>query len=116
MYKNQIVQDTFEHARTRLMERYGLDISPEEHDKVIDQIQLGFHECIKKQSNTRRVYSVTFKGEEAVCIYSTSRKCIVTFLHKTHISDNGNRRWKKKSKKIRRANRAAHYRKKVYGL
>lgn len=66
------------HVRTRALQRFGWDLSREEIDRVIRDIQQGRAIFIDRQSNNVTRYSVTVRDMTVGVVYDKQRKCIRT--------------------------------------
>ena len=68
------------HAKRRALQRYDISLNREDLEKIIQLIQTGKGRCIEKQSNTRTIFIVEYKGKDCKVVYDKLRKNICTFL------------------------------------
>ena len=68
------------HAKTRALQRYDLDLSREDLEELVRQIQLGKAEFILRQSCRVSFFAVELRGQKFPVVYDKQRKTIVTVL------------------------------------
>lgn len=68
------------HARRRALERFGLNMGPVRHAKLVRDVQSGAARFVERQSNRVTVWDADLDGHTVRIIYDGSRKQIVTFL------------------------------------
>ena len=69
------------HAITRAKERYDLNLSPDEVERIEFRIRQNY-ECffLEKSSNTRSIWLMRVEGVMCVVVYNNAQKCLSTFL------------------------------------
>lgn len=77
------------HAKKRVFERYGIELTNTDLDKMVKTIQSGDAEFIEGKTNTRVVHIVKYKKTEFRVLYSGTMKRIVTFLPLEEGENNG---------------------------
>lgn len=68
------------HAKRRARERFGVNLSEPQFDALIKDIQDNKLEFIERQSNRVTVWRGMLEDKEAIVVYDSSRKEIVTFI------------------------------------
>ncbi len=68
------------HARRRAAERFGVHLTREAEQEILDKIRSGKATFIRKESNRVSLFGVIFTGKETVVVYDRSRKTIVTLM------------------------------------
>lgn len=77
----QVITAKRNHATRRAKERHGLDLSRDDFDDMVREIQTGRAAILEKQSNTRSVFLVSApKHSKLAVVYDRKRKVIVTVL------------------------------------
>jgi hypothetical protein len=77
------------HAKRRVFERYNIELTNNDLDKMIKIIQSGGAEFVQGKTNTRVVHIVTYLKTKFRVLYSASMKRIVTFLPFEEENTNG---------------------------
>ena len=69
------------HAIQRAEERYGLELSMQEIERIEFRIRQN-HECLflEKSSNTRSLWLMRVDNVMVVVVYNNAQKCLSTFL------------------------------------
>lgn len=71
----------YQHFKKRLWQRYGLEINRKELVELQHLIQTsGGKYRIDRQSNTRVLHKIPFKGHELIVVYSNVQHNFVTVL------------------------------------
>ena len=73
-------KDVRDHFNIRLYERYGIVITKEEYQNLIDQIHRGEAKLVEVQSLTRKVYKISLRDKEMFVVYNPKRKLFHTVL------------------------------------
>lgn len=68
------------HARKRAEERFGVELLPDVHNCLVNQIQGHGATFLKRESNRVSVWQVTLLGEKCKAVYDNQRKLIVTLI------------------------------------
>ncbi len=74
--RNQI-----KHARKRFKKRFQIDINDNQYIQIINKIQKGRAEFIRRQSNRVSVWDVDFEGKLIRVVYDKKTTAIVTALY-----------------------------------
>ena len=68
------------HAKQRVKERFGIDITSEDYDRMVAMInETGEAKFVKKLTNTRALFLIPYMDKEYYAIYNNKSKRIVTF-------------------------------------
>lgn len=70
------------HAMRRFAQRFPRELTDDEYNSLIKQIQSGKARFIEKQSNRISIFQVKIEDITAIAVYDKSRKTIITFLNK----------------------------------
>lgn len=68
------------HAKRRLYERYGFNVTTAELQEIVKEIQTGKAQSSGKISNRVSNWIVNFRGTKVKVGYDRLRKCIITAL------------------------------------
>ena len=69
------------HAISRAKERYGMDLSPTDIERIEFRIRQDYEVFfLEKTTNTRSIWLTRYDGVLMVAVYNTSQKCLSTFL------------------------------------
>ena len=68
------------HTKRRLQERYNLSINRKTRKEIIRKIQNGDAECVRIDSNARKVFDVEVKGVTVRVMYNKRKKELLTAL------------------------------------
>lgn len=68
------------HAKRRAAERYDLEITENDLNRIIKSIQNGEGQLIRRQSHRVSIWSVICQTKECVVVYDKLRKNIASFL------------------------------------
>jgi hypothetical protein len=70
------------HAKRRFRERFGVNLTHDQHDLLLKQISTNRAKFIERQSNRITVWEVTLStGEKAQVVHDSKRHLIVTALY-----------------------------------
>ena len=80
--KRKITKKTAQklHLRSRARTRFGLELTPEDHEALVETVAHGRRTFLGRQSNRVSVFLVEFGGREMKVIYDRSRGTVVTAL------------------------------------
>lgn len=73
-------ESELEHFQKRMIERFGISISKDRCKKIVQEIQQGKHQFLKKQSLRVKKYLVNIDENLIEVIYDKNRKMLVTAL------------------------------------
>jgi hypothetical protein len=68
------------HAKKRVWERYSIEFTNADLNKIIAKIHNGDAVFVEGKTNTRTVHKIEYEGTDFLVLYSRSMKRIVTFL------------------------------------
>lgn len=68
------------HALRRFDERFDLQLNDNQYKQIVNMIQKGRAEFIRKQSNRITHWDVTFQDQVIRVVYDKARKVVVTAL------------------------------------
>jgi len=77
---NKIEKDRTNHFKKRVRERYNLELSKNDLEKIISLIKEGNAIFIERISWTRQKYLVEFRGQKLCLVYSSTQENLVTAL------------------------------------
>jgi len=77
------------HARRRFQQRFGISLTKELKDEILDTIHKGWANFVEKQSNRISLFDVFVKGKKIRVVYDKMRKNIVSALYPEGIKDDG---------------------------
>lgn len=85
MHKTFPIEYKFDHSRQRCNDRYGVDITREEYDRMCAKIQGDKSEDMQCEhvvaySKTYSLWKIRYKGRVFYPVYGKTRSCIYTFL------------------------------------
>lgn len=110
------------HAIVRAMDRYGVLITIDLYELLVNKIQGDQSKFLLNISKSKTVHNIQHCGEEYWCVYSRTSKCIVTFLHKSWVSQDKDGNWEFSQKfwsyhrKRKHKQNIKKYRRKLKGL
>lgn len=70
----------YRHLKSRFFERFHIELTKQDCDYMIKQIQSGKSKCIVTQSRNRSLHLVTLFDKEFAVIYNKDKKIIHTVL------------------------------------
>ena len=74
--KNQI-----KHARKRFLNRFDIDLNDNQYIQLVNKIQKGRGELVRRQSNRVSIWDIEFEGQMIRVVYDKKTKAIVTALY-----------------------------------
>lgn len=90
------------HAIKRAMERFGILVSNEMYERMIDMIQKKESTPLLKVSGTKSFHRIQLEEETFTVLYSKATKSIITFYHNGWIHKDKTGQWRVKSKSLSR--------------
>jgi predicted HTH domain antitoxin len=78
-FKDKVVKERV-HAKRRAKERYGIELNASSYEEINNIIRTGNAKLLKKQSLTRKLYEVRYRGILLKVAYDKARGQVVTFL------------------------------------
>jgi len=78
-------QAQIQHAKRRCAERLGVVISRKDIKDMVNRIQQGDGEFVRKQSNRVTLWKMDIAGQEATVVYDKLRKTIVSVIAQNDI-------------------------------
>lgn len=94
------VKHLLRHASQRANERYGLQLTRNDHEAICRIIREGHAIVLEKQSNTKTKYALEYKGQWLAVVYSKKLKCLYTCLPDVVLAKYATR-FKKVAKEVR---------------
>jgi len=103
--RNQI-----KHARRRFLNRFDIDINDNQYIQLVNKIQKGRAELVRRQSNRVSIWDLEFEGQMIRVVYDKKTKAIVTALYppreKTQVIEEGSKNHDRDGKReVREAQR-----------
>lgn len=68
------------HARSRAMQRFGINLTPAKQAAIVRMIQTGRAEKVDRQSHRVTRWLVTIDGDRMFVVYDKQRKTIATVM------------------------------------
>lgn len=78
--KNDKLRSMFTHAKLRAWQRYGVVLTKELHEKIVNEILCGRSDLLKRQTVSRSIYIVEVEEARYKVVYDKTRKALKTFL------------------------------------
>lgn len=76
------------HFKKRMIQRYRIFFNKNQKKEMISQIKRGTAKFLYKESNTKSIWSIQFRGRNIPVVYDNIRKNLVTCLDWDMVKEN----------------------------